>query len=186
MSVFIIRLILLVAFALSIKVVRKCKIASPGKVAVIIVLFPVALFLVDFVATIALSGLASYAAFLSIIYAVGALVAEVLTVLVYCALCKYVAGENAGVGAILKRQQKWILAVLGVLVFVSAALCYIQNISLAGMATNMSQIIEGGAGNLSMLGLISDFESLKIFSYARNVIRIAVAALTAFGCRAGE
>ena len=186
MSVLIIRFIILIAFTLSIKVVRKCKIASPGKVAGIIVLFPVAIFLVEFVATIALRGLASYAVLLSLIYAVGALVAEMLTVLVYGALCKYVAGENAGVGTILKRQPKWVLAVLGVLVFVSAALCYIQNVSLAGMAMNMSQIIENGAGNVSLLGVISDFESLKIFTYARNAIRIVVAALTAFGCRAGE
>lgn len=186
MSVLIIRFILLIAFVLSIKVVRKCKIASPGKVAVIIVLFPVAIFLVDFVAAIALRGLSSYAVLLSLIYAVGAMAAEALTVLVYCALCKYVAGENAGVGAILTRQPKWVLAVLGVLVFVSAALCYIHNISLAGMAMNMTRIIEEGAGNISMLGVISDFESLKIFTYARHAIRMAAAALTAFGCRTGE
>ena len=50
MSVQVLRIILLIAVAVCVKIMYKCKIASPGKVTAWIIWFPVTLFLIDYAA----------------------------------------------------------------------------------------------------------------------------------------
>lgn len=182
MSVQILRIILLIAVAVCVKIMYKCKIASPGKVAAWIVLFPIALFLIDYAALFVFKGMASNAELLSAIYAVGMVFTGMLTVWVYFAIYKNIIGESKGVWDIIKRQPKWYYAVVAVLVLTTAVLNYIQDVSVAATASSMIQLLEEGdtAGFVCVLG---GFEAQKAFDLARYIMTIAVAVLTVYCVR---
>jgi len=182
MSVQVLRIILLIAVAVCIKIMYKCKIASPGKTAAWIILFPSALFLIDYAALFVFRGMASNAELLSAIYAVGTMITGVLTVWVYFAIYKSMIGETMSVRAIIKRQPMWYFAVVGVLVLTTAVLNYIQDVSVAATASSMIQLLEEGdtAGFVCVLG---GFEAQKAFDLARYIMAIAVAVLTVYCAR---
>ena len=182
MSVQVLRIILLIAVAACVKIMYKCKISSPGKVAMWIILFPVALFLIDYAALFVFRGMASNAELLSAIYAVGTMITGVLTVWVYFAIYKSIIGETMSVRAIIKRQPKWYFAFAGVFVLTTAVLKYIQDVSVAAAASSMIQLLEEGdtAGFVCVLG---GFEAQKTFDLTRYIMTIAVAALTVYCVR---
>ena len=182
MSVQVLRIILLIAVAVCVKIMYQCKIASPGKVAAGILLFPVALFLIDYAALFVFRGLASNAELLSAIYAVGTVITGLLTVWVYFAIYKNVVGESTGIWDIIKRQPKWYFAVAGVFVLTTAVLNYIQDVSAAAAASSMIQLLEEGdtTGFVCVLG---GFEAQKAFDLARYIMAIAVAVLTVYCVR---
>jgi hypothetical protein len=182
MSVQVLRIILLITVAVCIKIMYKCKIASPGRVAAWIVLFPSALFLIDYAALFVFRGLASNAELLSAIYAVGTVLAGIMTAWVYFAIYKSIVGETETVRAIIKKQPKWYYAVVAVFVLTTAVLNYIQDVSVAAAASSMMQLLEEGntAGFVCVLG---GFEAQKAFDLARYIMAIAVAALTVYCVR---
>ncbi len=182
MSVQVLRIILLITVAVCVKIMYNCKIASPGKTAAWMILFPSALFLIDYAALFVFRGIASNAELLSAIYAVGTMITGVLTVWVYFAIYKSIVGETTSVRAIIKRQPKWYFAVVGVLVLTTAVLNYIQDVSVAATASSMIQLLEEGdtAGFVCVLG---GFEAQKAFDLARYIMAIAVAVLTVYCVR---
>lgn len=182
MSVQVLRIILLIAVAVSVKIIHKCKVVSPGKTAAWIILFPVALFLIDYAALFVFRGIALNAEFLSAFYAVGAVLTGLLTVWVYFAIYKNMIGESRGVWDIIKRQPKWYFVVVGVFVLTTAVLNYIQDVSVAATASSMMQLLEDGntAGFVCVLG---GFEAQKAFDIARNIMSIATAVLTVYCVR---
>lgn len=182
MSVQVLRIILLITVAVCVKIMYKCKIASPAKTATWIILFPSALFLIDYASLFVFRGMASNAELLSAIYAVGTMITGVLTVWVYFAIYKSIVGETTSVRAIIKRQPKWYFAVVGVLVLTTAVLNYIQDVSVAATASSMIQLLEEGdtAGFVCVLG---GFEAQKAFDLARYIMAIAVAVLTVYCVR---
>ena len=182
MSDQVLRIILLIAVAVSVKMIHKCKMDSPGKTAAWMILFPVALFLADYAALFVFKGMASNAELLSAIYAVGTVITGLLTVWVYFAIYKNIVGETTGVWSIIKRQPKWYFAVAGVFVLTTAVLNYIQDVSVAATASSMIQLLEDGntAGFVCVLG---GFEAQKAFDLARYIMAIAVAVLTVYCVR---
>ena len=182
MSVQLLRIILLIVVAVCIKIMYKCKIASPGKTAAWIILFPSALFLIDYAALFVFRGMASNAELLSAIYAVGTMITGLLTVWVYFAIYKNMVGETTSVRAIIRRQPKWYFAVVGVFVLTTAVLNYIQDITIAAAASSMMQVFEDG-NTTGLVCVLGGFEAQKAFDLARYIMAIAVAVLTVYCVR---
>lgn len=183
MLVYIFRVVLFVIFVLGVMLIRKSKLVSPGKVIGLTILFSVALYIIDYVTQLVLVVLEVNTEVICVVYTLGVVVTEMLTVLVYPALYKYTVGESASVGAILKRYPKWIYAVVCVLILLVAVIYYMQNIKLAGMLGGMTQISEGEVKMLSMVESLLYVDTLKIYTFICYIIRIGIATLMLLGIK---
>lgn len=182
MSAQILRIILLIAVAVCVKIMHKCKIASPGKVTAWIILFPATLFLIDYAALFVFRELASNANLLSAIYAVGTVVTGILTVWVYFAIYKNTVGETTSVCAVIKKQPKRYFIVVALFVLTTAGLNYIQDMAIAAAASSMMQMLDVG-NTTGFVCVLGGFKAQKAFDIARYIMSIAIAMLTVYCVR---
>ena len=183
MLVYIFRVILFVIFVLGVMLIRKSKLVSPGKVIGLTVLFPVALYIIDYVTQLVLAVLEVNTEVICIVYTFGIVMTEILTVLVYVALYKNTVGESASVRAIMKRYPKWIYAGVGVLILLVTILYYMQNIQLGSALGSVTQINEGEDKMAAVFDMLLNFDTYKIYTYICNMIRVGIAVLMLVGIK---
>ena len=181
MSLIVLRVILLIVFAIGLKVLCKGKISSWAKLIGVILLFPMVLATVSFALQFATIGLASNAQFISVIHAIYAAVAEVLMVVGYCLLFNIMVDETTAVQGILKKRPRWVLVTSGVMIIILACVLYAKNMAAASIASSVPQIMEDGI--FSLLDVLTNFVSLAVYNYICHGFRIAVMVIMLIGCK---